>query len=93
MQLTLEVRLEDGSQGKSRHFQRKVNRQYPSVPSTGDAMDYGEGPHQMVRRIHDVIYLSDGEVIVRSTSGEVNHDPEPQVQALRDLGFIETNAS
>ncbi len=92
MQLILEVRLEDGSQGKTRHFQRMVNRPYPSVPSTGDAMDYGEGPHRMVRRINDVIYLSDGQVIVRSTSGEVNHDPAPQVQALGDLGFTETNA-
>ena len=92
MQLILEVRLEDEARGKSRYFQRKVNRPYPSVPSTGDAMDYGEASHRMVRRIHDVIYLSDGEVTVRSTSGEVNHDPEPQVQALRDLGFIETDA-
>jgi hypothetical protein len=89
MQL-IQVKLEDGSQGKSRHFQRKVNRPYANVPSTGDAMDYGEGLHRMVRRIHDVIYLSSGEVIVRSTSGEVNHDRERQVQALRDLGFIET---
>ena len=89
MQLTLEVRLDDGVSARTRDFRKVVQRDYPGVPRGDDVVDFGDRGRTMARRVSEAIFLESGEVIVRTLSTNLDNDPEPQVNALLELGYCE----
>lgn len=92
MNLVLRFHLDDPATGRTRRFTKNVLAQAPHVPRVGEAIRVpGRSMihHLGARRVEEVIYTLEDEVILELRLDGLGNAVDPQVETLVDAGFEE----
>lgn len=93
MKITFMCEL-DVPSGTRRRFNLTSDMPWPALPGVGDyVVPHATGRYQLqAREVLRRIFAPDGGVILAWSVDALGNDPEPQVEALLRVGYVEVEA-